>query len=275
MTAARPIIEAARRPDLRGRRRRPRTPTSCSTPAPRRPGSTRHRLRRARGDRRGDELVRRQAGAGRPRRRLPQPAAEARLLAGRPRLAAAAAALGLTAAGVEAAVRAARRMPALDALVAEEIAFEDAAARAAAHPGARARSGLAPVIRYPSPDRAGEATPCTPSRCATAIMIAHSLPDPFFGPAQDMHGATFVVDVAFFRETLTAQNVVVDIGAALDVLSKTLKPLGLPEPRRAAAVRGQAHHHRVPLPPHLRRHGQGRQGGRAGRGRQGARQASA
>ncbi|MBX9925852.1 MAG: 6-carboxytetrahydropterin synthase [Hyphomicrobiaceae bacterium] len=58
------------------------------------------------------------------------------------------------------------------------------------------------------------------------IMIAHSLPDPFFGPAQHMHGATFVVDVAFYRETLTKQNVVVDIGAALDVLNKTLKPLG-------------------------------------------------
>ena len=57
------------------------------------------------------------------------------------------------------------------------------------------------------------------------IMIAHSLPDPFFGPAQGMHGATFVVDVAFFRETLTPQNVVVDIGAALDVLAATLKPL--------------------------------------------------
>ncbi len=57
------------------------------------------------------------------------------------------------------------------------------------------------------------------------IMIAHSLPDPFFGPAQGMHGATFVVDVAFFRETLTRTNVVVDIGAALDVLSRTLKPL--------------------------------------------------
>lgn len=57
------------------------------------------------------------------------------------------------------------------------------------------------------------------------IMIAHSLPDPFFGPAQGKHGASFVVDVAFFRETLTAQNVVVDIGAALDVLGKTLKEL--------------------------------------------------
>ena len=58
------------------------------------------------------------------------------------------------------------------------------------------------------------------------IMIAHSLPDPFFGPAAGKHGATFVVDVAFYRETLTKQNVVVDIGAALDVLNKTLKPLG-------------------------------------------------
>ena len=57
------------------------------------------------------------------------------------------------------------------------------------------------------------------------IMIAHSLPDPFFGPAQNMHGATFVVDVAFFADKLSAKNVVVDIGAALDVLSKTLKPL--------------------------------------------------
>ena len=57
------------------------------------------------------------------------------------------------------------------------------------------------------------------------IMIAHSLPDPFFGPAQNMHGATFVVDVAFFREKLTSQNVVVDIGAALTVLNATLKPL--------------------------------------------------
>ncbi len=57
------------------------------------------------------------------------------------------------------------------------------------------------------------------------IMVAHSLPDPFFGPAQNMHGATFVVDVAFFRSQLTDKNVVVDIGAALDVLNKILQPL--------------------------------------------------
>ncbi len=57
------------------------------------------------------------------------------------------------------------------------------------------------------------------------IMIAHALPDPFFGPAQNLHGATFIVDVAFFAEKLTAKNVVVDIGAALAVLAATLKPL--------------------------------------------------
>ncbi len=57
------------------------------------------------------------------------------------------------------------------------------------------------------------------------IMIAHSLPDPFFGPAAAMHGATFIVDVAFFRETLNAKNVVVDIGAALSTLNAILKPL--------------------------------------------------
>ncbi|SRR6056297_2253295 len=58
-----------------------------------------------------------------------------------------------------------------------------------------------------------------------AIMIAHSLPDPFFGPAQNKHGATFVVDVAFFANELGAQNVVVDIGRAGDALKAVLKPL--------------------------------------------------
>lgn len=58
-----------------------------------------------------------------------------------------------------------------------------------------------------------------------AIMIAHSLPDPFFGPAQNKHGATFVVDVAFFAENLTEQNVVVDIGRAGTALKNVLSPL--------------------------------------------------
>lgn len=57
------------------------------------------------------------------------------------------------------------------------------------------------------------------------IMIAHSLPGEFFGPAQKMHGATFVVDVAFFRETLDPHNVVVDIGLASEALAAVLKPI--------------------------------------------------
>jgi 6-pyruvoyl-tetrahydropterin synthase len=57
------------------------------------------------------------------------------------------------------------------------------------------------------------------------IMIAHSLPGEFFGPAQGLHGATFVVDVAFFREKLGANDVVVDIGRAHDVLKSVLGAL--------------------------------------------------
>jgi len=57
------------------------------------------------------------------------------------------------------------------------------------------------------------------------IMIAHSLPGEFFGPAQNTHGATFIVDVAFFRETLEEHNVVVDIGRASEVLAEILKPI--------------------------------------------------
>ncbi|HEX2555182.1 MAG TPA: 6-carboxytetrahydropterin synthase [Microvirga sp.] len=57
------------------------------------------------------------------------------------------------------------------------------------------------------------------------IMIAHSFKGELFGPAQALHGATFVVDVAFFRETLTPDAVVVDIGRAHDALKATLAPL--------------------------------------------------
>jgi 6-pyruvoyl-tetrahydropterin synthase len=57
------------------------------------------------------------------------------------------------------------------------------------------------------------------------IMIAHSFRGDLFGPAQAVHGATFVVDVAFFREELTADAVVVDIGRAHNALKATLGPL--------------------------------------------------
>jgi len=58
-----------------------------------------------------------------------------------------------------------------------------------------------------------------------SIMIAHSLPHPFFGPAQGMHGATYVVDVKFYAEALDEHNVVIDIGKAHDVAADVLKPL--------------------------------------------------
>jgi 6-pyruvoyl-tetrahydropterin synthase len=58
------------------------------------------------------------------------------------------------------------------------------------------------------------------------IMIAHSFKGELFGPAQALHGATFVLDVAFFREALTADGVVVDIGRAHEALQAVLKPLG-------------------------------------------------
>lgn len=57
------------------------------------------------------------------------------------------------------------------------------------------------------------------------IMIAHSLPRPVFGPAQGMHGATFVVDAAFFTRDLDEDGLAVDIGAATTVLADVLKPL--------------------------------------------------
>jgi 6-pyruvoyl-tetrahydropterin synthase len=57
------------------------------------------------------------------------------------------------------------------------------------------------------------------------IMIAHSLNGAVFGPAQRLHGATYVVDVAFFREELDPDNIVVDIGRATDTLKQTLHGL--------------------------------------------------
>ena len=46
------------------------------------------------------------------------------------------------------------------------------------------------------------------------MMIAHSFHGEVFGPAQRLHGATYIVDATFRRETLDADNIVVDIGRA-------------------------------------------------------------
>lgn len=57
------------------------------------------------------------------------------------------------------------------------------------------------------------------------VMIAHSFKGELFGPAQRLHGATFVVDAAFFRDALTPEGVVVDIGRATKALRAVLAPL--------------------------------------------------
>ena len=58
------------------------------------------------------------------------------------------------------------------------------------------------------------------------LMIAHSLRGEIFGPAQRLHGATFVVDATFRRATLDADGVVVDIGRATDALRAVMDELG-------------------------------------------------
>ena len=57
------------------------------------------------------------------------------------------------------------------------------------------------------------------------IMIAHSLHGTAFGPAQALHGATFIVAVAFVAEALNPDGVVVDIGRAHTVLKEVLASL--------------------------------------------------
>ena len=57
------------------------------------------------------------------------------------------------------------------------------------------------------------------------VMIAHSFKGEVFGPAQRLHGATYVVDVEFKRKTLDTDGIVIDIGRATDVLRQTLAEL--------------------------------------------------
>lgn len=57
------------------------------------------------------------------------------------------------------------------------------------------------------------------------VMIAHSLKGQVFGPAQRLHGATYVVDVELKRPDLGADGIVVDIGRAAEALRRVLAEL--------------------------------------------------
>jgi 6-pyruvoyl-tetrahydropterin synthase len=58
-----------------------------------------------------------------------------------------------------------------------------------------------------------------------SMMVAHSFRGEVFGPAQRLHGATFVVDASFRRPELDADGIVVDIGRASDALHAVLADL--------------------------------------------------
>jgi 6-pyruvoyltetrahydropterin/6-carboxytetrahydropterin synthase len=60
-------------------------------------------------------------------------------------------------------------------------------------------------------------------RVRDRMMVAHSFKGEVFGPAQQLHGATFVVDVTFGCRTLGPENIVVDIGRAFTVLQAILQ----------------------------------------------------
>ena len=57
------------------------------------------------------------------------------------------------------------------------------------------------------------------------MMIAHSFKGEVFGPAQRLHGATYVVDVEFKRRDVDADGIVVDIGRATETLRRVLGEL--------------------------------------------------
>ena len=58
------------------------------------------------------------------------------------------------------------------------------------------------------------------------VMIAHSFTGEVFGPAQRLHGATYVVDATFRRADLDADGIVVDIGRAAEALRAVVAELG-------------------------------------------------
>jgi 6-pyruvoyl-tetrahydropterin synthase len=70
------------------------------------------------------------------------------------------------------------------------------------------------------------------------VMIAHSLRGEVFGPAQRLHGATYVVDATFRRAALDADNLVVDIGRAAQELHAVLAELSYRNLDEAPAFAG-------------------------------------
>ena len=60
-------------------------------------------------------------------------------------------------------------------------------------------------------------------KVTNSMFIAHSLPDESFGPAQNLHGATYTIDLFVSSNTLTDKNIVVDIELASKILSEIVQ----------------------------------------------------
>ena len=73
------------------------------------------------------------------------------------------------------------------------------------------------------------------------MMIAHSFTGEVFGPAQRLHGATYVVDAAFAGPELGPDGILLDIGRASELLHEVLGGADLPQPRRRAGLRRREH----------------------------------
>jgi 6-pyruvoyltetrahydropterin/6-carboxytetrahydropterin synthase len=71
------------------------------------------------------------------------------------------------------------------------------------------------------------------------MMIAHSFTGAVFGPAQNLHGATYLVDVEFRRRDLDPDGIVVDIGRALETLKTVLAGLNFRNLDDEPAFRGK------------------------------------
>ena len=80
------------------------------------------------------------------------------------------------------------------------------------------------------------------------MMIAHSFRGEVFGPAQRLHGATYVVDVEFRRAALDADGLVVDIGRASAALRRVLADLNYRNLDDEPSLAGRNTKHGVPCP---------------------------
>ena len=115
----------------------------------------------------------------------------------------------------------------LDALLTPQIGFYDLPARL---PDVLApQSGaLCQLIAYPGAENTPvtlKGSPLFAVEVRDHIMIAHSFRGAIFGPAQALHGATFVIDAAFTAEALSSDGIVIDIGRAHEALKSLLAPL--------------------------------------------------